>query len=161
MTMRFRLSAIVASGVVLGLAACGGGGGSQEASTTTTTTGTSEQTFKISETDYKLTPAPLTIPKAGTYTIEATNDGQTDHALNIEGNGLEEQRSDTISPGQSTSITVDLKAGTYRMYCPIDGHQKLGMVGKIEVGGATQTTSTDTTETDTTETDTTDSGYGG
>ncbi len=116
----------------VGLAACGGGGGgSPEASTTATT---SEQTFKVSETDYKLTPTPLTIPKAGTYTIEAMNDGQVDHSLTIEGNGLEETTTDTISPGQSASITVDLKAGTYRMYCPIDGHQKLGMVGKVEVG---------------------------
>jgi plastocyanin len=139
----------------LGLAACGGGGGgSPEASTTTTTTAAAAQTLKVSETEYKLTPAPLTIPKAGTYTIEATNDGQADHALNIEGNGLEEKRSDTISPGQSTSITVDLKAGTYRMYCPIDGHQKLGMVGKVIVGGSASDTTTDTT-------DSSGSSYGG
>jgi uncharacterized cupredoxin-like copper-binding protein len=152
--VRFALFVVAVIGAVFGLTGCGGGGGSQEA---TTTTATAEQTFNISETDYKLTPAPLTIPKAGTYTIEATNDGQTDHALTIEGNGLEEKRSDTISPGQSTSITVDLKAGTYRMYCPIDGHQKLGMVGKITVGGS----ASQTTPTDTSETDTTSGGYGG
>ena len=90
-------------------------------------------TVTVSETDYKLSPSPLTISKAGTYTIEAKNDGAVDHALTVEGNGLEETRTDTISPGQSATITVTLKPGTYRMYCPIGGHRALGMKGTITV----------------------------
>jgi plastocyanin len=145
-------TAALALGTVA-LAGCGGGGGgSQEASTTTTST--PKNTIQVSETEYKLTPKTVTIAKAGTYTIEATNNGTVDHALTVEGNGLEETRTDTIGPHDSSFITVDLEPGTYRLYCPIDGHQKLGMAGKIIVGGsAAQTTPTQTTSTT--------SGYGG
>jgi plastocyanin len=139
----------------LALAGCGGGGGGgQEASTTTTTTAP-KNTIQVSETEYKLTPKTITVANAGSYTIEATNDGTVDHALTIEGNGLEETRTDTVGPHNSSFITVDLEPGTYRMYCPIDGHQKRGMAGKIVVGGsAAQTTPTETTGS-------TSSGYGG
>ena len=77
-------------------------------------------------------PPTVTIDAAGTYTFEATNDGGTDHALEIEGNGIEEE-TDTIGPGESASVTVDLEAGTYEMYCPIDGHRDQGMEGEITV----------------------------
>jgi uncharacterized cupredoxin-like copper-binding protein len=138
----FVIAGAVAFGA-LALAACGGGGGGTQgastststSTTTTTTTASSGKTVTVSESEYKLSPSPLTISKAGTYTIEAKNDGTVDHALTVEGNGLEETRSDTISPGQSATITVTLKAGTYRMYCPIDGHQKLGMHAKLIVSG--------------------------
>ena len=132
MYARTLVTAIGAS-ALLAAAGCGGGGSSSTEGSTSTTA--SAETITISETDFKLDPSPVTIDAAGTYTFKAVNNGGTDHALTVEGNGLEEKRTDTIAAGQSASITVDLKAGTYRMYCPIDGHQKLGMVGKITVGG--------------------------
>jgi len=135
--MRIRILAIgVTALAAAALAGCGGNDNSSSttgAETTTSTSTTSASTVTVSETDYKLSPSPLTISKAGTYTIEAKNDGAVDHALTVEGNGLEETRTDTISPGQSATITVTLKPGTYRMYCPIDGHQKLGMHAKLIV----------------------------
>ena len=57
----------------------------------------------------------------------------TEHALEIEGNGLEEQRTATLSPGDSATLTVDLKPGKYTIYCPIGGHRALGMKGTITV----------------------------
>ena len=70
----------------------------------------------------------------GTYTFEATNDGGVDHALEIEGNGTEE-KTETIGPGESASVTLDLEGGTYEMYCPISNHRDLGMSGEITVSG--------------------------
>ena len=135
--MRTRvLTAVLGVSGVLAAAGCGGGsGGKAESQTSATTPPTSAKTITISETDFKLDPSPVTIASAGTYTFEAINNGGTDHALTVEGNGLAETRTDSIAPGQSASITVDLKPGTYRMYCPIAGHQKLGMVGNVLVGG--------------------------
>ena len=115
--------------VAIAVAGCGGG---EESAEETGTTGTPKQTFTISEMEYMLMPSSVTVDAPGTYTFEATNDGGTDHALEIEGNGIEEE-TDTIAPGESASVTVDLEAGTYEMYCPIDGHRDQGMEGEISV----------------------------
>ena len=62
-----------------------------------------------------------------------TNDGQTTHALEVEGPG-EEVETDALAPGESADLTVDLtQPGTYEMYCPIDGHRDQGMEGEITV----------------------------
>ena len=124
------LVVVVALASVLLVAGCGGDEGEEA---TATTTGSAE-TFTISETDFALSPSTVDVDAPGTYTFEATNDGGTDHALEIEGNGIEEE-TDTIAPGESASITVDLETGTYEMYCPIDGHRDQGMEGEITVSG--------------------------
>jgi uncharacterized cupredoxin-like copper-binding protein len=123
--------ALVALVSTFALAGCGGDdNGGEEA--TGTTTSTSAQTFSISAMDFSFSPSTVTVDAPGTYTFELTNDGGTDHAIEIEGNGSEE-RSDTVSPGESASVTIDLQSGTYEMYCPIDGHRAQGMEGEVTV----------------------------
>lgn len=68
----------------------------------------------------------------GTYTFVATNNGQTTHALEIEGRGLEEETAD-IAPGDSASLTVRLEAGEYELYCPVGNHKDIGMELDIAV----------------------------
>jgi uncharacterized cupredoxin-like copper-binding protein len=123
-----RTVAALLVSLVFALAGCGGDGDGE------TTNGTSSQTLSISESDFTLTPSTVTVDAPGTYTFEAMNDGGVDHALEIEGNGIEE-RTDTIAPGESASVNVDLEAGTYEMYCPISNHRDLGMSGEITVSG--------------------------
>ena len=133
---------------VLALAGCGGGESEEGAAT-----GPALKTVQISEVDYKLEPANVTVEKSGVYAFKVVNNGKTAHALEIEGNGVE-AKSDTLQPGDSTELKVDLKkAGSYEMYCPIDGHKGLGMKGEVSVGpgGGMMT--------DQTETKTTSSGY--
>jgi plastocyanin len=119
----------------------------------------------IKETEYKLTPSSVTLDETGTYTFKVVNTGSTTHALEIEGNGVEEESGD-ISPGDTKTFTVDLKtSGTYEMYCPVDGHRQQGMEGKLTIGNAGAgsagtTNDTSTTETET-HTDTTGGGGGG
>lgn len=125
--MRFFIVLFALTSLLL-VAGCGG----DDDEETTPTTTASAETFTISETDFALSPSTVTIDAPGTYTFEATNDGDTDHALEIEGNGVEEE-TDTIGPGESASVTVDLEPGTYEMYCPIDGHRDQGMEGEISV----------------------------
>src|SRR5256885_66317 len=72
------------------------------------------------------------------------NHGKITHAIEVEGGGAggKDVRSADIAPGQSATITVDLKAGkTYEWYCPIDGHKGLGMKGTIKVAGSTASAS--------------------
>ena len=117
---------------VVALAGCGGsddGGGE-----TTAAAGAAGPKQTVSLVDYALQPKTIRIDKPGTSTFEATNNGQTEHALEIEGSGVEEE-TDTLAPGEKGTVTVELKMGEYEMYCPIDSHRDRGMDGSIDVAG--------------------------
>jgi plastocyanin len=68
---------------------------------------------------------------AGSVTIELVNDSETPHAVEVEGNGVEEE-SETIT-GATTELTVDLEAGEYVFYCPVGQHRQNGMEGQLLV----------------------------
>ena len=146
--MKFhRLPLLGAVVVVLAASGCGGNGGSttQASSTPAASGGSVLKTVTIHETEFKLTPSTVSLDKPGTYVFKGVNDGTVSHALAVEGQGID-QDSASISPGKSGTLKVTLgKAGTYTLYCPIDGHKSQGMQGKITVGGgASGTTTTDT-----------------
>ena len=66
-------------------------------------------------------------------TFDVTNDGQTVHNLEVEGNGVEEV-TDDLEPGASgTARPSTCSAGTYEMYCAIGDHTDLGMEGELTV----------------------------
>lgn len=137
------------AGLVVLLAGCGGkSGGSKTVAAPSSGGG---QTIQVKESEFKLTPSSFTVAKPGTVTFEATNAGTIGHALEVEGNGVEEKTS-TISAGSSAKLTVNLsKNGTYEVYCPIDGHRAMGMEAKLVVGGGSAggggTTTNQTTST--------------
>ena len=78
-----------------------------------------ESEFKISLSSTTFTP--------GRYTFIAKNVGQTAHALEIDGPGVSDRKTPTISPGASTPVTVALQKGSYEVYCPVDSHKAMGM----------------------------------
>jgi uncharacterized cupredoxin-like copper-binding protein len=133
------LGAVLSFGAGLALAGCGGGGGSDNAGATTSNAASGsapQQTVKISEKEFSLSPSAVNVGRPGTVAFQVTNNGQIAHALEIEGNGVE-QETETIEPGESATISVQLsKAGSYEMYCPIDGHEDKGMKGSIRVAGS-------------------------
>jgi VCBS repeat-containing protein len=118
---------------VLALAGCGGGNDESSAVGTTTAESTGKA-VQISLVDFAIKPGTVTLDAPGNYTFEVTNDGQTQHALEIEGNGVEEE-TDTLGPGESGEVTVELAAGEYELYCPVDGHRANGMEGTLVVSG--------------------------
>jgi plastocyanin len=115
---------------LLSLAGCGGGDGG--GGDTTAGTGGGGQTIDVSATEFAFTPADLEA-EPGRLTIVLTNDGTMPHAITVEGNGVE-TTSNTINPGESTELTLDLAEGTYEIYCPIGNHRQEGMVGALTVG---------------------------
>jgi uncharacterized cupredoxin-like copper-binding protein len=126
------------------LAACGGSSGTSEGN------GAVQQTIQISEREYSLTPSAVTVSKTGTYVFRITNNGKIAHALEAEGNGVEEKTGD-IQPGSNASLRVTFsKSGSYELYCPIDGHKEQGMQGTISVGGGSAGGATTTGQTTTT-----------
>jgi hypothetical protein len=101
------------------LVACGGTSGTSSCSVG----GPVLQTIQVSEKEYSLTPSKITVAKTGTYELKATNDGTITHALEIEGNGVEEKTGD-VAPGSTATLRMNLcKDGSYEIYCPIDGHR--------------------------------------
>ena len=120
---------------MLALAGCGGNGGSSAADDNgTTTTKSSGPAVQVSLVDFAIKPGTVNLDAPGTYTFEVMNDGQTQHALEIDGNGVEEE-TDTLGPGESGEVTVELAAGEYELYCPVDGHRANGMEGTLVVAG--------------------------
>jgi uncharacterized cupredoxin-like copper-binding protein len=127
------VAATVALSVPLGCSAAqsanGGGGAGNSPSESK---GSVVKTIRVEETEYSLKPSESTLQKPGIYVSEAVNSGKTTHALEVEGEGIE-RFSDKIQPGESTKLRVDLKAGTYGLTCPVDGHEDKGMETTITV----------------------------
>ena len=150
------LMAVLAASVVLVVAGCGGDDNNKttntsSSQTTTPSTGGTAGTLKVSETDFKLNPANPTV-KPGVVQIKATNDGQVEHSLEVEGPNGEAKLAKTLAPGDSGTLKVNLsKPGKYEWYCPIDDHKGMGMKGEITVAGTSsggsQSSGTNTTGT--------------
>jgi plastocyanin len=68
----------------------------------------------------------------GQVTVESKNESSVDHDISIEGNGVNE-KGNTVKNGGTSTVKVDLKAGSYTFYCSVDGHRQAGMQGKLTV----------------------------
>jgi plastocyanin len=140
--------ALAAMGLFAGVA-CGGGGSSAGPTTTASGGGSGggSRTVTATETEYKIALSQTSF-SPGTYTFTAVNKGKVAHSLEINGPGVQNQRiPGNVSPGQSRSLTATLKAGSYEIWCPVDGHKGLGMDVKIQVGGGAMQGSTGQTST--------------
>jgi len=91
------------------------------------------RTIVVHETEYELSPRTIRVGRLGYYGFEAVNDGTQAHALALDGHGVHEQTGD-VAPGASAKFAVLFRnSGTYRLYCPIDGHRAKGMVATVVV----------------------------
>jgi uncharacterized cupredoxin-like copper-binding protein len=107
-------------------------GGETTAETHTTETGpTTARTVQVSEVEYKIR-LPETTLKAGKYTFEVKNEGKVPHDFVVKGSGVDEATA-VLDPGKSESLTVELRPGSYEIYCSIPGHKQLGMDQKVTV----------------------------
>jgi plastocyanin len=142
-TMRAMLIALIAGAAIL--AGCGGDDNDESAATPTATAtqapasddgggGGGGGTIKFSapsDGSLKFDQGDVTA-KAGKVTVDFANPSSTPHAVEIEGNGVEEETK-TVTGSDAPPITVDLKPGTYEYYCPVPGHRQAGMEGTLTV----------------------------
>lgn len=100
---------------------------------TTATTATTQavQKVAVSETEFKITLDPSSV-SAGRVSFDVANVGKIPHDFVIKGNGVDEKTS-TLAAGDSATLTVDLKPGTYDVYCSIPGHKEAGMDVKLSI----------------------------
>jgi plastocyanin len=147
-----RRIAVLAAFAALTLAACGGNDNKSTSTPAATEAATDTPTAAATETPteaaggsgaklaiaadpggaLKFTESKLTA-QAGSVEIDFANQSQLPHAVEIEGNGLEETSTKTVTAEDAPPLTVDLKPGTYTFYCPVDGHRAAGMEGTITV----------------------------
>jgi uncharacterized cupredoxin-like copper-binding protein len=138
---RLRVLALPLAIVALALPAALGGCGDDEDEETATTPATEAdgaaetgggETVDISLVDFAIEPDQVEA-RSGAVTFDVSNDGETLHNLEIEGDGVEEELPEDLQPGQSGTLELDLQPGTYEMYCPVGNHADMGMVGELTV----------------------------
>ncbi len=131
------LALLCASGA---LAACGSSGKSSKESTVTPApaSGGGGEQVKLTAKEpgpgkYAFSEAKLTA-KAGSVTLTMDNPSsdKESHAIAVEGNGVDKD-GQVVQPGSTSTVTADLKPGTYKFYCPVDGHRQGGMEGTLTV----------------------------
>jgi uncharacterized cupredoxin-like copper-binding protein len=115
---------------VLLASACGSS--SSSSSSSSAAAGSGGQSVTADEVEYKITLGSATVP-AGSVTFQVSNTGTTTHNLAIEGPGISHEQSPDIQAGQKGTLTVDLKPGTYTVFCAIPGHEALGMKTTLSV----------------------------
>src|SRR6266542_1526735 len=86
-------------------------------------------TVQVSEKEFKIMLASTSL-KAGRITFDVTNVGTVPHDLVIAGTS---DRTKLIAPGQTATLTAQLKPGRYELYCSVAGHKQAGMDEKVLV----------------------------
>jgi plastocyanin len=138
MTRSVLTLTLVLVALVLGVAACGGGddegggnggggggGGVGGGGTTLQLAADPSGALKFDKTSLE---AP-----AGTVTIDFTNDASIPHNVTVEGNGVEDEATETITQSTATLTLDDLQPGTYTYYCSVAGHRAAGMEGTLTI----------------------------
>lgn len=94
-------------------------------SSTPTASSSSAKVVMVEETEFKI-DMPKTLP-AGPTLFKVKDTGKFPHNLKIKGNGIEKETASTLQSGQSGELRVDLKPGTYQVWCAVDSHAEKGM----------------------------------
>jgi plastocyanin len=130
---------------IVAAAGCGGGDNNNSSSATTSTTNTTSTTTTPAgggaASNLKIAADPSGAlkfdkdklsAKAGAVKITMDNPSSVPHAVAVEGNGVDKS-GETVNQGGVSTVTADLKPGTYEFYCPVDGHKQAGMKGTLTV----------------------------
>jgi hypothetical protein len=89
---------------------------------------------KVNLSEWKVQATPSKVPP-GPVEFDVTNGGSIPHAFEVEGRGMEKS-TPQIQPGSTATLKLDLRAGSYEIYCPVGkgSHKMLGMMSHMAVG---------------------------
>jgi uncharacterized cupredoxin-like copper-binding protein len=122
----FPAAGIVGLGLMLACCnAFGQGESPADMKTAATAPYSAKGSVEVKLTEYKIEMPALI--GTGATTFNVTNTGNETHGFEIEGNGIEKALKPRLKKGESGSLQVDLKPGTYKVYCPVIGHKWHGM----------------------------------
>jgi hypothetical protein len=89
------------------------------------------QTLSVQLTEYGIQIPETLAP--GQYRLQVANAGKENHNFAIEGPGVQTKLASDLTRGDLADVVVDLKPGTYTVYCPVKGHRGKGMQRTINV----------------------------
>lgn len=121
--------------VVLAVAGCGSGGGkpSGTAAAPSPAAGGSQKLSLKAGPGSQLKYDKKTLQaKTGKVTIAMTNPSALSHSVAIEGNGVG-AAGEVVAPNGTSTVSADLKPGTYTFFCTVPGHRQAGMQGTLTV----------------------------
>jgi plastocyanin len=125
----------------LALAACGGGDDDTTSAATTSTTTTQAGgggggggTISLAADPSQLayTQTSLSAP-AGKDTIDFDNPSATGHDVCVQDSSGKELGCTDVIEQSNTSLSLDLKPGSYTYFCSVPGHEAAGMKGTLTV----------------------------
>ena len=82
----------------------------------------------VQESEFKIVLASKSVAH-GAIAFDVKNVGKIPHDLALQGGS----KTALLNAGQSATLTVTLKPGTYTLYCTVPGHRAAGMVAKLTV----------------------------
>jgi len=136
-----RLAALAPFVIAAVVAGCGSSSSSSSASSSTVSAASSAAAapsgggggLTLNESEFKITPAGPKVPHTGEITITVKNVGAVTHALTVN-TSSGPVSTGSIAPGKTATLKVNIsKAGTYKFFCPIPGHEAAGMKGSLVV----------------------------
>jgi plastocyanin len=100
-----------------------------------TDTGQAARTVHVVLNEWRVSPSETTLA-AGPVMFHVMNEGQYQHALEIQ-RGSDEWQTGNIPAGGTGTVTVNLTPGSYTLYCPVadshGNHRQMGMQTTITV----------------------------
>jgi uncharacterized cupredoxin-like copper-binding protein len=137
--------ALPVAGVItaLGVAACGGSSSSSNSSSTPPATQAGAPAAPAGASRVALSAAAdgslafnttKLSAKAGRVTMAMANPSGsgTGHGIALSGSGVSAS-GQVVQPGSASTLTTNLKAGSYTFFCPVPGHEAAGMKGTLTV----------------------------
>ena len=115
----FRRTALVVLAAI-GAATSLGGCGSADPS------GGDAPTVEIILGNFTISPNVVTMT-AGKARLHVTNTDRIPHNLTVAGYGTR-----NLAPGQEQTLSVKIDAGSYKMWCDVPGHAKMGQTGTLQ-----------------------------
>jgi len=151
------LSAVTLAVGLLALAGCGSSSSATSSSTTATTSATTATTPATTPTTSSSASTPSSAAATGALSLEANAEGQLKynktaltatagkvaiaftnmsplgHNMTIESSAGKVVGATPTFQGGSKTLTLQLKAGTYKFFCSVPGHRMAGMEGTLTV----------------------------
>lgn len=127
---RIGLSALLLV-LAVGLVACGGREPEEETEDTEAAAPAEADTVEVALDEFEIR-MPDTL-RAGPTVFRVTNSGEEEHGFEVEGGDMEEEFEENLQPGETNTLQVDLEAGAYRIYCPVENHGEQGMAMNLMV----------------------------
>lgn len=131
--MTFGLLPLV---LLLTLAACGPTAEQSGSRSGIADPAASPSAIRVSLSDFMIEPSAFQID-GSTVSFEVVNDGPTPHNLTVrDGADRIVMATADLGVGATETISADLDAGQYTVFCSLAGHESLGMTGSLTVDGS-------------------------